>query len=114
MGIVLRLVLTIVSLFTFIIIVRKIRHAKVQIENSLFWIVFSVGLLVLSFFPEITFFAANLLGIMSPVNFIFLFIIFVLLIHQFYNSIKISQLEDKLKELTQELAVRDLLSKDEE
>lgn len=114
MSIVLRVALTLVSIATFIIIVRKIRHAKVQIEHSLFWIVFSAGLLLLSFFPQIAVIAANLLGIQAPVNFIFLFVIFVLLLHQFFNSIKISQLENKLKELTQELAVRELEEKNEE
>lgn len=114
MSIVLRLALTVVSVITFMVIVRKIRNAKVQIENSLFWIVFAVGLLILSFFPQIAIFAAQLLGIQAPVNFIFLFFIFVLLLHQFFNSIKISQLENKVKELTQELAVRELSKKENE
>lgn len=113
MSIVLRFVLMIVSIVTFVVIVRKIRNAKVQIENSLFWIVFAGILLLLAFFPDLATYAAQLLGISAPVNFIFLFVIFVLLIHQFYNTIKISQLENKLKELTQELAVRELRSKEE-
>ena len=113
MSIVLRLCLTLVSIATFVVIVKKIRNSKVQIETSLFWIVFAVGLLILSFFPELAFFATNLLGIQAPVNFIFLFFIFILLIHQFFNSIKISELENKLKELTQELAVRELTSKED-
>ena len=113
MSIVLRVVLMIVSIATFVGIVRKIRNAKVQIETSLFWIVFASVLLLLAFFPDLAMYAAYLLGISAPVNFIFLFVIFVLLIHQFYNSIKISQLENKLKELTQELAIRELTSKEE-
>lgn len=113
MSLVLRVCLMLVSIVTFVVIVRKIRNSKVQIETSLFWIVFAIGLLVLSFFPELAFVAANLLGIQAPVNFIFLFFIFILLIHQFYNSIKLSELENKLKELTQEIAVRELMSKEE-
>lgn len=114
MTIVLRCVLTLVSIITFMVIIRKIRNSKMQIENSLFWIVFAAGLLILSFFPELATIAAQLLGIYSPVNFIFLFVIFVLLIHQFFSTIKISQLENKLKELTQELAVRELRLKEKE
>lgn len=113
MSIVLRVVLMIVSILTFMIMVRKIRHAKVQIENSLFWIVFAALLLLLAFFPDLATYAAQLLGIATPANFIFLFVIFVLLVHQFYNTTKISQLENKLKELTQELAVRELKSREE-
>lgn len=113
MSIVLRIVLFIVSVLTFMVIVKRIRNAKVQIETSLFWIVFAVAVMVLSVFPEIAVFSAALLGIQSPANFIFLFMIFILLIHQFFNSIKISQLENKLKELTQELAVRELKEKED-
>lgn len=112
MSLTLRFCLTIVSIATFVVIVRKIRQSKVQIETSLFWIIFAIGLLLLSFFPEIAFVATNWFGIMAPVNFIFLFFIFILLIHQFFNSIKISELENKLKELTQELAVRELMEKE--
>ncbi len=107
-----RIVLIVVSLFTFFGIVKRIRNAKVQIENSIFWIGFSALLLLLSIFPGIATWVADLLGIYSTVNFIFLFVIFVLLVHQFSNSIKISQLEDKIKELTQEIAVRELRKKD--
>lgn len=112
MTIVFRIILIVVSLVTLFGIVKKIRNSKVQIESSLFWIGFSVILLILSIFPKIAECIADLLGIYSTVNFIFLFVIFVLLIHQFYNSIKISQIENKVKELTQEIAVRDLRKKE--
>ncbi len=107
-----RVVLIVASLLTLTGIVRKVRNAKVEIETSIFWIGFSALLLILSIFPKIAEVIADLLGIYSTVNFIFLFVIFVLLVHQFTNSIKISQMENKLKELTQEIAVRELRKKD--
>lgn len=103
-----RIVLIAASILTLAGIVRKVRNAKVEIETSLFWIGFSALLLILSIFPKIAEIIADLLGIYSTVNFIFLFVIFVLLVHQFTNSIKISQLENKIKELTQEIGVREL------
>ena len=107
-----RVVLIVASLLTLTGIVRKVRNAKVEIETSIFWIGFSALLLILSIFPKIAEVIADLLGIYSTVNFIFLFVIFVLLVHQFTNSIKISQMVNKLKELTQEIAVRELRKKD--
>ena len=107
-----RIVLIAASILTLAGIVRKVRNAKVEIETSLFWIGFSALLLILSIFPKIAEIIADLLGIYSTVNFIFLFVIFVLLVHQFTNSIKISQLENKIKELTQEIGVRELRKKD--
>lgn len=112
MTLLFRVVLIVASLLTLAGIVRKVRNAKVEIETSIFWIGFSALLLILSIFPKIAEIIADLLGIYSTVNFIFLFVIFVLLVHQFTNSIKISQLENKIKELTQEIAVRELRKKD--
>lgn len=114
MSVVLRIVLILISGMTFAIMVRKIRNAKVQIENSLFWIVFSMMLLILSIFPQIAVYAAKLLKIQTPVNFVFLFVIFILLLKQFAVTIKVSQLENKIKELSQELGIRELISKEEE
>uniref|UniRef100_UPI004026B7F8 DUF2304 domain-containing protein n=1 Tax=Agathobacter rectalis TaxID=39491 RepID=UPI004026B7F8 len=100
-----RCVLILVSFCTLFGIVKKVRNAKIQIENTIFWIIFGFLLLLLSIFPQIASFAADILGIYSTTNFIFLFIIFVLLIHQFLVSVKCSQLENKIDELVQELAV---------
>lgn len=108
MTIVLRLLLVVGSLFTFIGIIKRVRNAKVQIETSLFWVVFSAFLLLISLFPQIVEGATDLLGMYSASNCIFLFIIFILIVHQFLNSIKISQMEQKISSLTQELAVREL------
>ena len=97
---------------TLFVIVKRVRNAKVQIENSIFWIGFSSLLLFLSIFPQIATFVSELIGIYSTVNFIFLFVIFILLVHQFVSTMKISHLEDQVKELTQEMAVRELRKKD--
>ena len=63
MTIILRVILIIVCLLTMVFLIRKIRQAKVQIEDSLFWIFFSAGLLIISIFPQIADFMAGLLGI---------------------------------------------------
>ena len=111
MTITFRCVLILVSLFTLGGIVKKVRNAKVQIENTIFWILFGVILLILSIFPQIATLAAKALGIYSTTNFIFLFIIFVLLIHQSLVSIKCSQLENKIDELVQEIAIGKTISR---
>ena len=60
-------------------ILRRVRHAKVQIEDTIFWLMFSAALLILAIFPGIAYWAANLLGFMSPINFVYVVIIFLLL-----------------------------------
>ena len=74
-----RCVLILVSFCTLFGIVKKVRNAKIQIENTIFWIIFGFLLLLLSIFPQIASFAADILGIYSTTNFIFLFIIYSLI-----------------------------------
>ena len=113
MTVSLRVILICVSLLVVFYVLRRIRKAKLKIEYSLFWIVFSFLLLILSIFPDIATMLATMCGIKSAVNFIFLFMIFIVLLHSFYLTFKVSHLEDMIQNLTQEIAVRDALSKEE-
>lgn len=78
-----------------------------QIEDSLFWILISTILVILSIFPKIADFMASLLGIGATVNFVFLAMIFILLIKVFMLSLKISQMEDRIKNLVQRIAIKE-------
>ena len=62
-------------------------------------------LVVFSLFPAVADFAAHCLGIYSTANFLFLFAIFVLIVKVFYMTIHISQLEMKIRELVQQMAL---------
>ena len=91
---------------------RKIRQSKVKIEYSIYWIVFSCILIVFSVFPQIPSVLSKILGIQTPVNFIYLFIIFILLIKLFYNSLLLSKLEEKITNLAQRVAVEETIEKE--
>lgn len=86
--------------------IRKVKKNKVQIEHTVFWIVIGVCLIILSVVPQIVYFFADLLQIQSPANLILSFIIFLLIIKQFLMTIEISQLEAKIRELVEELALQ--------
>ena len=105
MGIALRAALFGGSILTFIFISRYIKKSRVRIEDTLFWIVFSAILVVIGIFPQIPIILSRLLKIESPANFVFLDIIFILLIHQFFLTMKLSQTEIKLRELVQTVAI---------
>ena len=105
MGIALRAALFGGSILTFIFISRYIKKSRVRIEDTLFWIVFSAILVVIGIFPQIPIILSRLLKIESPANFVFLAIIFLLLIHQFFLTMKLSQTEIKLRELVQTVAI---------
>lgn len=106
MSVALRAFLLIGALVTTLYVFRKIRRSTLQIQDAIFWIFFSLGLLVLSIFPGITFIASDLLRIQSPINFVFLCMIFILLVKIFTLSLQISQLQDTTRQLVQELALQ--------
>jgi hypothetical protein len=102
-----RICLVIGSLVTAGYILRRVRYAKVQIEDTIFWLLFSAVLLLLAIFPGIAFWASNLLGFISPINFVYIVIIFLLLAKMFFMSVRISQMDSKLRILTERVALNE-------
>ena len=108
-----RVILIVVSLLTTCYILKKIRQSKLQIEYAIFWILFAGVLIVFSLFPWLVSMFTRLIGMQLPVNFIFMFFIFVLLVKMFLMTIELSALENKVKDLTQELALEEKERADE-
>lgn len=100
-----RIILIVVSLLTTFYILKRIRQSKLQIEYAIFWILFAGVLIVLSLFPWLVTLFTRLIGMQLPVNFIFMVFIFVLMVKMFLMTIELSTLENKVKDLTQELAL---------
>ena len=109
-----RIILIVVSLLTTFYILKKIRQSKLQIEYAIFWILFAGVLIVFSLFPWLLSMFTRMIGMQLPVNFIFLFFIFVLLVKMFLMTIELSALENKVKDLTQELALEEKERVDEQ
>ena len=105
MTVIFRVILVIVSILTMAFMMRKIRQAKVQIEAALFWVIMALILVVFSLFPAVADACAHLLGIYSTPNFLFLFMIFLLIVKVFGMTLQMSQMESKQKELVQRIAL---------
>ncbi len=88
-------------------ILKRIRQSKLQIEYSIFWIIFAGILLVFSIFPFLVAMLTRAIGMELPVNFIFLFFIFILILKAFFQTIETSALENKVRNLTQRLAIEE-------
>jgi hypothetical protein len=101
----LRIVILLVALLNMFLVVKDIRKGKIQIEYSVFWVIFSFLLVVLGIFPQICYWAAGLLGIQSPANFVFAFMLIVLLLRNFTLSKEVSQLNVKVTELAQSITL---------
>ena len=105
MTVTLRIVLFLVSLLTLTFVIKRVRNSKVRLEDSIVWFLFAGILFLLSIFPGVFSLFADIAGVYSTTNFVFLFFIFVLLIICFNLSMRISQADTKIKELTQLLAI---------
>ena len=88
-------------------IMKKIRQSKLQIEYAIFWIIFSGILLVFSLFPFLVAMMTRANGMELPVNFIFLLFILILILKAFFQTIETSALENKVRNLTQRLAIEE-------
>ena len=93
--------------------IKRIRQSKVKIEYTVFWIVFSSVLVIMGVFPGIFYKISRLIGFQSPINMVYLVIIFVLIVKAFFMTIQISQLENKIDSLTQKIAIDRKIDKDE-
>lgn len=112
MSLYIRVLLICGALFVLGFMFKKIRQSKLKIEYTIFWIAFSVMLVLMGLFPGIVTKIAAMLGFQSAVNMVYLVIIFVLIIKLFYNTLQMSLLENKIDSLAQQIAIDRKLDSD--
>lgn len=95
----------IISTVTLIYIIMQIRRHKLNIDDSILWIFWSIVLLIVSIFPDLSFYIAEKMGFQSTSNFILCLFIFILYMILFFQNIKISELRDKNKQLVQKVSI---------
>lgn len=102
----LRILLLMAGIITAIWILYRIRRSKVKMEDAVFWICMAVILFVMGTCTDLVYWMSRRLGMMAPVNCVFLLIIALLIEKVFTLSIKLSQMEDKMETLAAEVALR--------
>ena len=107
MSVALRVFLILMSVASLFYIVRKIRYSKMQIEYALFWIVLSILMIVMSVVPEIIYWITRTMGMISAANVVYLLIIAILLVKVFMMTIELSNLENKVKNLAQQVGINE-------
>lgn len=108
MSITLRIILIISSILSFILCIRRIKQAKLKVTNSVIWMIGSSLLIFMSIFSQVVEWISIQLGFIAPVNFVFLTIIAFLLIEVFINNIRITELNEKVKDLNHYIALKEL------
>lgn len=107
MSIVLRVILIVCSLLSFLFCIKKVKQSKIRVADSIIWIIGSFLLIIISIFSNVVEWISLKIGIISPVNFVFLVIIGFLLTEMFIYNIKIAVLNEKVKNLDHYIALKE-------
>ncbi|WP_248927318.1 DUF2304 domain-containing protein [Paenibacillus hamazuiensis] len=89
------------------IVIYLLTRKKINEKNTLVWLGGTIIILVLSVNPHLLDSLAKIVDVDYPPSLLFLFSVMVLLLLNLYQSIQISSLHDKIKELSQYIALRD-------
>ena len=107
MSITLRILLIICSVISFILCVKKIKKSELKIENSVIWLLGSILLILMSIFSDAITWVSSALGFEAPVNFVWMCAIGFLLVELFLDNIRISNLNEKVKDLNHYIAIKE-------
>lgn len=105
MSIALRILLIAAAFAMAAFILRSIKKSKMRIEDTISWAFLTLIIVLLALFPQIGDFMTDITGIQSTQNFIFLFFIFVLFVKSYHSSRTVSELQTKVRELSEQIAL---------
>ena len=105
MSISLRVLLIVSAAVVLLFVVRKLKNTQMQSLDSLFWLLFSLSFVILGIFPEIAITCSKIFSFVSPSNLVFLYVIAVLVVRDFCNSLRLAKLEERLNSLVQAVAL---------
>lgn len=101
----LRLFLLIAILVYFVLLVLLMRRGSMSIKYSLVWVFAGLIMLILIVWPDILYRFSMLVGISMPVNALYSFIFFCMLIILVSLTAIASGMNEKIKKLTQTQAI---------
>ncbi|MCA0756659.1 DUF2304 domain-containing protein [Paenibacillus sp. N4] len=87
------------------VIIRLLLKKKISARNSVMWLLSAAAILILSANPGWFDRLAGVLGVSYPPSLLFLFSTLVLLVIVLYQSMQISVLNEKLRQLAQYVAL---------
>lgn len=105
MSLAVQLVALAFILFLFILVTYYVKKNKISIKYSIVWYLSLLVLTIFTIFPVILGYVTKLIGIQLSSNFIFAFMIGVLFVITLSLTIIVSEQQDKIKMLIQEISI---------
>lgn len=100
----LQIPLLIVSILVLFVVLWNIIKNHMNIGYAMVWILWSLGMIIISIFPSIVIWVGNVLGIQVASNTIFLITIFLLYCLTFYLYLRISRHNEDIVKLNYEIS----------
>ncbi len=94
----------VLSLGLLIFIIEAVRRRKLREEYAWLWLLIGAAILLLALWPGLLEFLTGLMGIELPINTVFFFGMMFVIFINLHFSIRVSQLTNQVKRLTQEIA----------
>lgn len=101
-----RLVVAIIGVILVAAIGALLVRRKINERNSMLWLGGALLILILSLAPNTLIIIAELVGVDYPPTLLFLFVSIAVLLIILQQSIQISKLQERLNELTQQMAIQ--------
>lgn len=101
----LQILLMVCMIFAMIYIVNLVRKKRMDFRYALGWLFIMLCISILTIWPVLLVKLSSLLGIASPTNMLFFFGFSFAVMVIFSLSMTISHLSDKVKKLSQEIAI---------
>ena len=95
----------IIAVFAFIYVIYEVRQRKFSIKESFCWFIASVVMLFLAIFPYSIDWIAKKFNVSYGPSLLFVFCIIFLIFINFRNSKKIAEQQEKIIELSQQVAI---------
>lgn len=104
----------IICLLYFLVIGYCLKKSYFKLRYALVWLLSGVAMLLLSIWPQLLKNISDLLGIYSPVNALFVILFVCIIIVLILQTIIVSRQSEKIKRLTQTLALIEKRLRDQE
>lgn len=105
MNLTLRIFFIAAIILFLIIILRYLSKKRLNLKYSLVWLATAAGLLILAIFPGLVDKIGNLVGIVSPVNTVFVFALMFIMAIIFTLTMIVSHTTSRIYRLTQTIAI---------
>ena len=97
----------IVGFCVLVLIIELVRRRKLREEYSWLWLVTGFFIFLMVIWRGLLAFITRLMGIVSPTSTVFFFGIIFLILVNLHSAMKISELNNQVKNLAQKLAILD-------